>query len=43
MNYELVAHDSAASRDSDPEARAGQSVTLQEIFGPKGPPAGTGS
>ncbi len=40
MNYRLVAHASAASRDADPDARGGQPVSLQEVFGPKGPPAG---
>ena len=40
MNYGLVAHESAASRDSDPDAKGGQPVSLQEIFGPKGPPTG---
>lgn len=40
MNHDLVTHETPASRDSDPETRAGQPVTLQEIFGPQGPPAG---
>lgn len=40
MNYKLVAHENAASRDSDPAARGGQTVTLEEMFGPDGPPAG---
>ena len=40
MNYGLVAHGSAASRDSDPDVKGGQPVSLQEIFGPQGPPTG---
>jgi copper chaperone NosL len=40
MNHNLVTHETPASRDSDPEARAGRTATLQEIFGPEGPPAG---
>jgi copper chaperone NosL len=43
MNHKLVAHESAASRDSDPDAKGGKPVTLQEVFGPKGPPTGAGS
>lgn len=43
MNHKLVAHDSAASRDSDPDAKGGQGVPLQEVFGPKGPPRGASS
>ena len=43
MNHELVAHESAASRDSDPDAKGGQPVSLQEIFGPQGPPGGVAS
>lgn len=39
MNHKLVAHENEASRDSDPDARDGQPVSLQEVFGPKGPPA----
>lgn len=40
MNHHLIAHESAASRDSDPDARGGQPVTPQEVFGPSGPPSG---
>lgn len=40
MNHHLVAHESAASRDSDPDARGGQPATAQEVFGPSGPPSG---
>jgi copper chaperone NosL len=40
MNYGLVAHESAASRDSDPAVKGGQGVSPLEIFGPKGPPTG---
>jgi copper chaperone NosL len=43
MNHKLVAHESTASRDSDPDAKGGQPVPLQEVFGPKGPPTGAGS
>lgn len=43
MNHRLVAHENTASRDSDPDAKGGQSVPLQEIFGPKGPPTGASS
>ena len=40
MNHHLIAHESAASRDSDPDARGGQPETAQEVFGPSGPPSG---
>ncbi len=40
MNHKLVAHERAASRDADPDARGGRAVELQEIFGPQGPPTG---
>ena len=43
MNHKLVAHESAASRDSDPSVKDGQPVSLQEVFGPKGPPTGASS
>ena len=43
MNHKLVAHESAASRDLDPDVKDGQPVSLQEIFGPKGPPMGATS
>ena len=40
MNHKLVAHESAASRDADADAKGGQPVSLQEVFGPQGPPKG---
>lgn len=40
MNHQVIAHESEASRDADADARGGQPVTAQEIFGPKGPPSG---
>jgi len=42
MNHHLVAHENAASRDQDPEARGGEGVSLVEIFGPLGAPKGEG-
>lgn len=43
MNHKLVAHESPASRDADPETRGGKPASLQEVFGPKGPPTGASS
>jgi copper chaperone NosL len=40
MNYKLIAHADAASRDSDPGARGGTPVSREEVFGPSGPPSG---
>jgi copper chaperone NosL len=40
MSHHLIAHESAASRDSDPDARDGQPVAFRELFGPSGPPSG---
>jgi copper chaperone NosL len=40
MGSHLVAHADAASRDGDEDTRGGTPVTLSELFGPKGPPAG---
>ena len=40
MASHLVAHANAASRDQDPDARAGVPVTLAEVFGAAGPPSG---
>jgi copper chaperone NosL len=40
MGSGIVAHASAASRDGDAAARAGQSLTLQDVFGPAGLPGG---
>jgi len=42
MGSHLVAHADQASRDQDPAARGGQVVSLVELFGPGGPPAGQG-
>jgi len=43
MNHKLLAHESAASRDADPDSRGGRPVESQEIFGPQGPPRGSES
>jgi len=40
MGSHLVAHASAASRDADPAAAGGAPVSVQELFGPAGPPDG---
>lgn len=40
MNHKLIAHENAASRDSDPAAKGGQPVSLEEMFGSDGPPSG---
>ena len=40
MGHHLLAHENVSSRDSDPAARGGQPLTLQEVFGPSGPPSG---
>src|SRR4029078_11290832 len=40
MGSHLIAHVDAASRDADPDARAGTPQTLAEVFGPAGPPGG---
>lgn len=40
MNHKLIAHETAASRDSDPDARGGEPLALPVIFGPSGPPVG---
>ena len=40
MGSHLVAHADAASRDADPDARDGVSVSLADVFGPGGPPGG---
>jgi copper chaperone NosL len=39
MGSHVVAHESAASRDGDPDAKTGAPVTATELFGP-GRPAG---
>jgi copper chaperone NosL len=38
MGSHLLAHADAASRDADPDARGGSPATLEDVFGPKGPP-----
>lgn len=40
MGSGVVAHADAASRDQDPDARAGGPVAAAELFGPAGPPVG---
>jgi copper chaperone NosL len=40
MGSHAIAHADAASRDADPEARAGEPLTPAELFGPGGPPVG---
>ena len=40
MGSHLIAHADAASRDQDPEAKAGSPVTIAELFGPAGLPGG---
>src|SRR5512143_1808762 len=40
MGSHLVAHADAASRAADADAQTGVLVTLSELFGPGGPPAG---
>ncbi|MGE0455708.1 MAG: hypothetical protein AB7O37_18490 [Vicinamibacteria bacterium] len=40
MGSHVVAHADAASRDQDPDARAGTPVPAAELFGAGGPPAG---
>ena len=40
MGSHLLAHADAASRDADPAARACASVSVEELFGPAGPPDG---
>jgi copper chaperone NosL len=36
MGSQVIAHADAASRDSDPDARAGSPVAASELFGPSG-------
>lgn len=38
MNSFLLAHADATSRDADPDARGGTSMTIAQIFGPNGVP-----
>ena len=40
MGSHVIAHADVASRDADPDARAGTPVTPAEHFGPAGPPVG---
>ncbi len=40
MASHLVAHEDAASRDQDPDARGGTPVEPRELFGPAVPPSG---
>lgn len=40
MSSHLIAHGSAASREADPAARDGVTVSSSELFGPGGPPGG---
>jgi copper chaperone NosL len=42
MGSQLVAHADAASREQDPDARVGTPVAPAELFGPGGPPVGSG-
>lgn len=41
MGSHLVAHADQASRDQDPAARSGHAISVAELFGPGGPPAGS--
>lgn len=41
MASHIIAHAGAASRDADPAARGGSPLTLQEVYGPLGPPRQT--
>ena len=40
MGSHLIAHEDAASRDADPDAKAGVGVSVSELFGPAGAPGG---
>jgi copper chaperone NosL len=40
MGSHVIAHADTASRDQDPDARAGGPVAPTELFGPAGPPTG---
>lgn len=40
MGSHLIAHADASSRQADPAAAGGKSVSREEIFGPSGPPDG---
>jgi copper chaperone NosL len=37
MGSHVIAHETAASRDADPDAKAGTPVSATELFGPAGP------
>ena len=41
MASHIVAHSEAATRDADPAAKGGLPLTLQEVYGPQGPPRQT--
>ena len=43
MGSHVIAHESAASRDADPDAKTGTPVSATELFGPAGVPTGGGS
>ena len=38
MASHVIAHADAASRDRDPAAQGGVPLTLQDVYGPQGPP-----
>jgi copper chaperone NosL len=40
MGSHLIAHADAASRDADPDAKAGVRRTPADVYGPGGPPGG---
>jgi len=40
MGSHVIAHEDEASRDTDPDAKAGTPVSLAELFGGTGPPSG---
>jgi copper chaperone NosL len=40
MSSHVIAHADPGSRDQDPDARGGSSLSPTELFGPGGPPTG---
>jgi copper chaperone NosL len=42
MGSDVLAHADGGSRDQDGDARGGTSVPVSELFGPAGPPIGSG-
>jgi copper chaperone NosL len=40
MGSHLIAHADATSRDADPDARGGRTMSAADVFGPSGPPGG---